>query len=44
MPKFLLNIQFYWRFLLLVSLLIALNAIPILEVLKNPKTKMKLQL
>ena len=40
MPKFLLNIQFSWRLLLPLSFLIALNAIPILELIKNPKTKM----
>ena len=39
-PKFLLNIQFSWRLLLPFSFFIALNAIPILELLKNPKTKM----
>ena len=40
MPKFLINIQFSWRLLLPLNFLIVLNAIPILELLKNPKTKM----
>ena len=41
MPKFLLNIQFSWRLLLPLNFLISLNAIPILELLKNSKTKMR---
>ena len=40
-PKFLLNIQFSWRLLLPLNFLISLNAIPILELLKNSKIKMK---
>ena len=40
MPKFFYNIQLSWRLLLPLSFLIALNAIPILELFKNPKTKM----
>ena len=40
MPKFLINIQFSWRLLLPLNFLIASNTIPILELLKNPKTKM----
>ena len=40
MPKFFYNIQLSWRLLLPLSFLIALNSIPILELFKNPKTKM----